>query len=344
MLGQLVSRQSGLTAQDVAGVLDAVHAASGTSWTIESLVADLPNRVVYLYYFHQFDKPVVLKVQEEIAHVRAGGRFSQLFPEDVQQEAARRYERIQAQKNRGQVLGKVWLGLVLASLVVLLLGSINKRQGLVFWLPVVAILGPLGLVVWLVAGRSQQPRGWQKALVEATGDVAPTAVALVIMPVLMILVPGGQSSAALQVGCIFILPFLVGWLAFQGPLLALMIKKGYLRTLGRRLAHALVAANLGMGGIFAIGMPLFNKSTSICPILPLSLSTVMVWWAIAVLGALAGGLVLFLFESWVVHRGFQVWSVLASGEGEARFVSWRKLWWWILLSYLALFAGVAAGT
>jgi hypothetical protein len=299
---------------------------------------------VYLYYFHQFDKPIVLDVAEEIAHPRAPGPLSALFPEDVQQEATRRYERIRSSINRCQSWAKAWLVVVLAGLALLGICSARARRRVTFWLPIVAILGPLGLVVWLVAGRSQEPRGWQKALVEATGDITPTVVAFVTMPVLMILVPAGLGSTALQVGCIFILPFLMGWLVFQGPLLTLVTKKGYFRTLGRRLAHALVAANLGMGGIFAIGMPLFNKSTSICPILPLSLWTVMVWWAIAVLGALAGGLVLFLLESWAVHRGFQAWSALTSGEREARFVSWRKLWWWILLSYVALVGGLVVST
>lgn len=341
-LSQLVKREGELTAQDAASVLDAVHSGGGTSWTIESLLADLPNGVVYLYYFHQFDKPIVLNVAEEIAHPRPPGPLSALFPEDVQREAARRYERIQSSANRCQSWAMRWLVAVLACVAVVAVHCAWTRRPLISWLPVVTILGPLGLVVWLVAGRRLQPRTWQKALLEATGDVAPTVVAFVTMPVVMILVPGGLSSTVLQVGCIFILPFLVEWLAFQGPLLALVANKGYLRTLGRRLAHALVAANLGMGGIFALGMPLLSKSASICPILPLSLSTVMVWWAIAVLGALAGGLVLFLFESWAVHRGFQAWSVVASGEGEVRFASWRHLWWWILLSYLALFAGVAA--
>ncbi len=52
-------------------VLDAVHQGGGTSWTIESLVADLPNGVIYLYYFYQFDRPVVLNVADELAHPRA---------------------------------------------------------------------------------------------------------------------------------------------------------------------------------------------------------------------------------------------------------------------------------
>lgn len=49
LLNKLVSREGELTAQDAAGVLDAVHVGGGTSWTIESLVADLPNGIVYLY-------------------------------------------------------------------------------------------------------------------------------------------------------------------------------------------------------------------------------------------------------------------------------------------------------
>ena len=59
----------------------------------------------------------------------------------------------------------------------------------------------------------------------------------------------------MQLVLIFGLPPAVGWLAFQGPLLALAAKRGYLRTLGRRLPHALVAANLGMAGVDVVAAP-----------------------------------------------------------------------------------------
>jgi len=93
-LEQLVSQDNNLTVQDAVNVLDAVHVEEDTSWTIESMVADLPHGIVYLYYFHQYDRPVVLNVMEEIANVRAEGPLSELFPEDVQQEATRRYQRV----------------------------------------------------------------------------------------------------------------------------------------------------------------------------------------------------------------------------------------------------------
>ncbi|HSG43295.1 MAG TPA: hypothetical protein VLA72_09080 [Anaerolineales bacterium] len=91
-LKQVVYQEGELTFQDAVNVLDAVHVEEATSSTLESMVADLPHGIVYLYYFYQYDKPVVLNVTEEIANPRADGPLSELFPEDVQQEAARRFK------------------------------------------------------------------------------------------------------------------------------------------------------------------------------------------------------------------------------------------------------------
>ena len=95
-LEQLMSQDNDLTVQDAVNVLDAVHleGIDLSSWTIESMIADLPHGIVYLYYFYQYDTPVVLNVMEEIASGRADGPLSRLFPEDVQQEATRRYQRV----------------------------------------------------------------------------------------------------------------------------------------------------------------------------------------------------------------------------------------------------------
>jgi len=53
-------------------------------------------------------------------------------------------------------------------------------------------------------------------------------------------------------------------------------------------------------------------------------------------------LLLLLYESWSMRSGYQGWSILAWGEGAVMSAPWRKLWWWILLSYAALFGGVVA--
>lgn len=343
LLGELVNQGGELTAQDATGVLDAVHVASGTSWTRESMVADLPNGIVYLYYFHQFDEPVVLNVAEEIANERAGGALSELFPENVQQEAARRFDRLQGGSIRCQVFGKVWLGLVLASLFVLLIASIKDRQGLVFWIPVVIVLGPLGLLIRFTARGSLRTHSWQAFLVEMAGDVVPVVVGFVIYLLVVLEVPAVQNSQLLQVLFIFVLPPVFGLIVFHGPLLTKATHQGYLPTLWKRLPHAWVTANLTMGGVFLLAFPLVTISLQTCSIIPLNPWTLSVWWGFAVLGALVAMVVLLFYEGWAARWDFRAWAVLASGDGEITTPAWRDLWWWILLSLVILFAGVAAG-
>jgi len=341
-LDQLVSQEGKLTAQDATAVLDAVHVEGGTSWTLESLVADLTNGKVYLYYFHQYDKPVVLNVVDEIANPRAPGALSKLFPEEVRQEATRRYQQSLSNQGRCSQIGKVWISLVLASLVLLIVFSFKNRRGWIFWLPVMFILGPLGVLVWLIAGRKQKASFWQAALVEAAGDVTPIVPAFMVMLTVFIFYPAAQSSGPLQILFIFILPLLIGLFLFQGPLLALAARRGYLRTLGQRLLPAWVAGNLGMGGIFSLAMPLINKITNTCAIMPLSPWTVVSLWTMVTIGACVAMLLLLLYEGWTVHRGFRAWSILAFSTGEVTTPSWRKLWWWFLLSFAVPFGGVIA--
>ena len=340
LLSQLVSQSGELKAQDATDVLNAVHVEGGTSWTLESLIADLPNGVVYLYSFYQFDKPLVLNVAEEIANGRPSGPLNRLFPKEVQEESRRRYQQALSNQGRCSQVGKAWAGLALGSLVLLILFSFRTRRGWVFWLPVILILGPLGFIVWLIAGRKQKASSWQAALVEAAGDVTPVALAFMVMLIVFALAPETQANGPLQIFFIFILPLLVGWLVFQGPLLSLAARQGYLRTLGQRLPTALVAANLGMGGIAALTTPLVNRISNTCSFMPLSLWPMVSIWTTVIAGACAGILLLMLYEGWAVRRGFQAWSVLASGDSEVSTAPWRRLWWWILLSIIAPFGGV----
>jgi hypothetical protein len=107
----------------------------------------------------------------------------------------------------------------------------------------------------------------------------------------------------------------------------------------------LVSTNLALAGLLAIGLPLFKQHLDYCGLGDL---TVLSWWAIAVLGALAGGLLLYVYQTWAVRRGFAAWSVLLwdtaeAGDGTATVFSppWRRLWLWILLSFVVLIAGMA---
>jgi hypothetical protein len=193
------------------------------------------------------------------------------------------------------------------------------------------------LLIWLAAGRKRRAGNWQVILVEAAGDVTPTIVAFITVAVGLVLVPEALGSPPLQLLLFLSLPLFIGWFVFQGPLLTFATKKGYLHTLLQRLPHTWVTANLGIAGIFALATPLMNMSIQ----LPLPPWTVVAWWAFTVLSALVAMLLLLLYEGWSVRLGYQGWYILAWGEGEVTSAPWRKLWWWILLSYAALIGGVA---
>jgi len=179
-------------------------------------------------------------------------------------------------------------------------------------------------------------------LLEAAGDVTPVVVAFVIYLALAVTFPAVAGEGALPLVFIAGLPLALSWLVFQGPLLALAGKRGYLRTLWERLPHALVAGNLGMAGVVALAGPLVSARIGACSLFPSPGWALGTLWAIVVLGALPGGLLLVLYQLWAAKRGLVAWRALASGEGEVRSAAWRKLWWWVLLSYVVLLGGVVA--
>ena len=193
--------------------------------------------------------------------------------------------------------------MVLASLVIIILFARRNLWGWIFWLDIAIVLGPLGLLVWLIAGRKQNPRPWQAALVEAAGHLPPVVVAYMVMLGVFILFPQAQANQLLQLLFIFVLPALLGWLFFQGPLLALAARRGYLRTLGQRLPAAWVGANLGIAGVTALAMPLVDWLSSTCSVMNLSIWLVVSLWAVVVAGAVLGMLLVLLYEGWAVRRG-----------------------------------------
>ena len=340
MLEEIDSRDD-LTAERTASVLDAVHVASPSGFTVLSVVGDLPQGLVYVYLFHQFDAPIVLNVADEIARAPDPGPLRDLFPPETVNRVDQAYERLMARSTRCDAAGFTWLGLVVVSLVTLLLLMRSRRQGLTFWALVVAVLGPVGLLVWLIAARGRRP----SALVETAGDLVPYVVGMVAALLTVALVPTVGQSSLLQLLAFYGFPLSIGLLLYQAPLLARATRSGYARTVLRRLPAALVSTNLALAGLLAIGLPLFKQHLDYCGLGSL---TVLSWWVIAVLGALVGGLLLYVYHAWAVRRGFIAWSVLQYDTGEAdddaaAFFSppWRRLWLWILGSFVVLLAGMA---
>ena len=136
-----------------------------------------------------------------------------------------------------------------------------------------------------------------------------------------------------------ILPLILGWIYHIAYLAPYSSHKGLLII--QRLPEVLITTFLGLGGTIPIAMPLVNKTVNMALLNPLSPLAVTGWWAMVVPGALAGGILIFLFELWEAKRGFRSWTVVAQGEGDLVIPSFRRLWWWIPASFVIQIAGLA---
>jgi hypothetical protein len=170
---------------------------------------------------------------------------------------------------------------------------------------------------------------------------------MVVALLTVVLVSGISQNHLLQLLAFYGIPLSVGLLFYQSPLLARATRSGYARTVLRRLPAVLVSTNLALAGLLAINLPLINWHLDYCGFSGLA---VLPWWAIAALGALVGGLLLCVYHTWAVRRGFAAWSALLWDTGEAgdgtTAVSsppWRRLWLWVLLSFVVLVVGVTVG-
>jgi hypothetical protein len=129
-------------------------------------------------------------------------------------------------------------------------------------------------------------------------------------------------------------------LVFHVPLLSRYSANGPGKFLLHRLPHILVAANLGLAGFVLVALPLVRMSVRFCRIMPLSFYTFFTFWAITAAGALAGGFLLFVFEYWAVRHGYRAWSSITDKDCTLQTASWKRLWWWVLISYVLLLAGL----
>ena len=338
-----IQDQDELTAERVASIMEAVHVEGPSGWTIYSLVADLRGGLVYVYFMFQYGAPIVLSIDEELAHPQPSRPLSELFPEDTQQRADQAYQRLMARSTRCDAAGFGWLGLVVLSLAVLLLLVRSERRGLAFWVPVIAVLGPVGLLAWLFAARGRRPR----ALVETVGDLPPYVAGMVVALLVAVLGPMSGEDDRLKLLAFYGVPLATGLFLYQAPLLARAAGSGYARSVLRRLPAVLVSANLAVAGLLAISLPLIIWQANYCG---LGTFALLQWWAMTVLGALVGGLLLYVYHAWAVRRGFAAWSALLWDKSQAKDVpviisspAWRRLWPWVLLSFVVLVAGIVLG-
>ena len=343
LLGPLLESKDPITISDATAVMDAVHMEKGSSWTIETMVADLVHGVVYIYYFFQYDRPVVLNVKNELANPREPGPLSKLFPEEVQKEAARRYHAARSNLRTNWIAGIGWPVILLISLILLFLKRDLFKNGFRFWITAVFFLGPVALIAGFFALMKCKTILCRNVIIETLGTLVPVVVSYTVaIAILTLSMLTGNVSWYFQLSVIFGLPIILG-VIFHAAFLTPYSHLNFGRVLLQFLPLVLVTTLLGLGGITPVALPLINKSLNMSLLLPLSPLPVMTWWAIVVLGTLPGGFLIFLFQRWAIKKGFQSWSIFTAREGEIKIPGWGKIWWWILISAGILIAGLVIG-
>jgi hypothetical protein len=309
------------------------------------VVGDLPRGLVYVYLFHQFDAPIVLNVAEEIANPPTPGPLRALFPSETVKQVDQAYERLTARSAPCDALGYTWLGLVAISLVALLFLVRPGRRGFALWLMVVVVMGPVGLLLWLIAKKGRRT----SVLVEVICDLPPYVVGGGIALLMIIFIAEIGDNDLLQLIACYGLPLTIGLFLYQAPLLARATRSGYGRTLTRCLPTVLVSTNLVLAGFWAVNIPLFKLHMDYCG--ATNATVILSWWAIVVLSALVGGVLLSAYHVWSVRRGFTPWTALLQIRGKdevaqtmVTFPTWRQLWLWIGASFIILIAGAALGS
>jgi len=342
LLGDLIEADKSLSHSDITDIMDAVH-QEGASWTKETMVADLVKGVIYLYYFYQYDRPVVLNVEYELANPREPGPLSQLFPEDVREEARIRYEKNRAGLKVSRRTGLLWPALVLISLILLFTITADYRKGLRIWLPAVLILGPVALIFRLLPAGRASFSVLKYAIIETLGNLIPLVIAFTaVLAIMILMMLSGNASPQLQVILMFGLPLIFG-LIFHTAFLASASKRNYFRYTIMRLPQVLVITFLGLGGIIPVALPLANNNLSMSLLLPLSPLAVTSWWTFVVYGSVPGGLLILIYELWAVKRGYLSWSSIEEGNEKVNSPAWKKIWWWLPVSFAVILSGIILG-
>jgi hypothetical protein len=347
-----IEQKSDLTVDYARSVLDAVH-QEGVYLSKEHLldtqysnIFDLRSGTIYLYYWHQFDTVITVDVADEISRAPYRSRVRDLFPAKIVSRAADQHQahwnHIHARTNAA----KIWLALVLVSLA-FLTGDLVRRKSLdrgprMAWLPIVALLGPMGLAAYWVSYRqpvlspSSTPAvaPWRCALGatshSVTGNVAGLAVVVVVFAVVF---PEADIGPIILVA-----PLLVGWLLFRTPLITSQRDVGYSYAARRSLFTEFISTNLVLAGAFPVAFLLLNSLHG-GAFDGTGANNLLFWGAMSLTG-LAGGLVLFPFNLWLARRGMSYWPGGTDNGDTVPLPTLRNTWAALPLSILFLVAAL----
>jgi CubicO group peptidase (beta-lactamase class C family) len=223
------------------------------------------------------------------------------------------------------------VGLAVAWMVWMLIGSGARRLAWALWLTATLLLGPIAPAVRRATrSPSGDTRRWQRALEASLASTTGYAVAwTVTMGFLLAL---GVDVTAPVLLAIYAFMFGFGLVVVRGPLFRSVSGAGYRTALRRNLIGELITVNVGIGAFLAVTLYVDDAVLSVIPF-----PTSPFFWAMLTAAALVGLLVLWPLEYWIDRRGFTVWPV-AARPVELRLPAGRDSWWMALATFVVMVA------
>ena len=258
--------------KDVAAAAENAHVENPGCWTLYTVAADLVKRDVFIYFMFQYDDPVVLNIDSEIARAPEPASLRSLFPASVLTKADSAFEKIANQSRNFSLFGYIWIGIVCICLGALFLtvkpAEADRRNRLF----VTAVLGPFGL---------GSP---SSSAVQARCDFAAVIPGLFVSVWAAIFMPVVNQNGLLQIGFFLAVPFFVRLIFFNK-----LIYCGRAADTWREL---FITSNFAVAGAIPLVFPIIIWSIRRFGIQP---RVVPVLWGLTIFGSVCGILLLFLY-------------------------------------------------
>jgi CubicO group peptidase (beta-lactamase class C family) len=235
-----------------------------------------------------------------------------------------------------------WYLLTAGGLVYLFLeiakGQLRGFGWSIYWLPIVALLGPLGSLTYLLSFRdpkAMQKPGWKALGISvfiSTGSIA--AILLLTIYQSLFLPEGSVILLVIPVS------FLVSWLAFIAPLTTSTRGMRYGKAVRQTLLAAFITSCLALVGIFPVLVLLSIRW------FPYDVDlTGSLFWIMMTTCGIVGAVVVYPFSFWMSRRKLDFWPVKQIERNETelagfdkRLPSLRDAWGALLLGLILLIA------
>jgi hypothetical protein len=239
----------------------------------------------------------------------------------------------------------VWLLLAVGSVLYIgqdiLRGRASSGWWLKFtWVLAAALFGPLALLAYLFSYHrparvsQKRPSPWWQALGASTVRVTGYAIGWILAIFLLADVIGNPSPVVI-LAMSYGLPLAIGLLLMRAPLLASWQGGRYALALYRSVLAEIISCNLAFAGMLPTAIFLLDRWFP----QTVEIGSPMFWITITLM-AMAGVVLVYLYDVWAAHRGFVGWPgrwpAAATAAGPYAEVPTIRSAWGVLLLSIAL--------